>query len=462
MTIRTRLLLAYTLLFGVVLSLFAAILYEAMEDERISTLNGRLESHAEKLHSEIEEQLDRHIFPVVGDLLEIRTRGLEGERFQLLDTTGTVLLRDSLLAGAPIDGSRASLAGQVGRKRFMIHGERYEVLWVPLEVDGLFTYVLEIGAPMTEIENQLARLRFFLIIAIPLSLLLTGLAGSMISRSAFRPVAGMIDTAKRITGANLKERIPEPAARDEIQLLAKTLNDMMERIDTAFESQKQFIADASHELRTPLTVIRSELEFAERTVKDPSAGESLSIAFTEIDRLSRMAEGLLMLAKMDASQFKVSKTRVRLDELLVECVQMMRTAAEHKRINLEVHIESAVELEADPARLKSVILNLLENAVKFSSESGVILCSLSLNGPDSAVVCVHDSGPGIEEKDLPGIFKRFYQSEAARSQGNGSGLGLAIVERIVSLHGGSVSVQSRPGDGTTFSIHLPLRTDSDR
>ena len=178
LTIRTRLLLAYTLLFGVVLSLFAALLYEAMEDERISTLNGRLESHAEKLHSEIEEQLDRHIFPVVGDLLEIRTRGLEGERFQLLDTTSAVVLPDSLLAGTPANVSLASLGGKVVRRHLMIRGERYVVLWVPLEVDGLFRYVLEIGAPMTEIENQLARLRLFLIIAIPLSLLLTGLASS--------------------------------------------------------------------------------------------------------------------------------------------------------------------------------------------------------------------------------------------------------------------------------------------
>ena len=456
LTIRTKLLLAYTLLFGVVLSLFAAIIYETMEDERISTLNGRLESHAEKLHSEIEEQLDRHVFPVVADLLEIRTRGLEGERFQLFDTTGRAVLTDSLLAEAPFQTAPAILSGRTLRRHVMIRGERYQVLWVPLEVNEVFRYVLEVAAPTTEIRNELSRLRLFLILAIPLLLLLTGIAGITISRSAFRPVAGMINTANRITGANLKERITEPAARDEIQLLARTLNNMMERIDAAFEGQKQFIADASHELRTPLTVIRSELEFAERTIKDPSAGESLKIAFAEIDRLSRMAEGLLMLAKMDATQFRLSKMPVRLDELLVECVQMIRSPAERKRVDLEVHVESAVELEADPARLKSVILNLLENAVKFSPEAGVIRCSLSLNGANSAVVTIHDNGPGIDEKDLPGIFKRFYQSETARSQGNGSGLGLAIVERIVQLHGGSVNVQSHPGEGTTFSVHLPI------
>jgi signal transduction histidine kinase len=454
LAIRTRVLLAYTLLFGVILSLFAALIYEAVRDERFSKLGAMLESQAEKLHSEIEEQRDRRIFPVLRDLSIIRTEGLEKERFQLFDTTGNVIVSDTLLKRLPVTVTAHVLSGKMLRQRVTVSSERYEVLWVPLEIDGPIQYVLEVAAPITEIDVEMARLRLLLLVAIPLTLLITGFAAAAISRSAFRPVTAMIHTAKAITAANLKQRIAEPEARDEMRLLATTLNDMIHRLDAAFESQKQFVADASHELRTPLTVIRSELEFAERKIQDPSAKESLVIAFAEIDRLARIAEGLLMLARMDASQFRLSLSALRLDELVIECVQAMRSTSDRKGVKLELRIESAVELEGDRERLKSVVLNLLDNAIKFSPSGEVVSLSLEAENSPWATLTVSDHGPGIAPEELPHLFKRFYQSEMARSESQGSGLGLAIVEKIVNLHGGTVSVESHVGGGASFTIRL--------
>lgn len=459
-TIRTRLIFSYTLLFGIILSIFAAVIYEAAEDERISKLNGNLESHAEKLHSEIEEQVDdfhagRHSFPILQDLLAIKTRGLEGERFQLYDTAWSVIVADSLLASNERSLPASALSGKTVRMRMNIGGIRYAVLWVPLEVDETVQYVVQVGAPMTEIQAELARLRLLLIISVPFVLLLGGIAAAWITGRAFRPISSMVSTAERITGTNLQDRVPEPVARDEIQHLAKTLNGMIGRIDEAFESQRQFVADASHEIRTPLTVIRSELEFAQRAITNESAQESLRISLAEIDHLARMAEKLLMLARMDASQFKLTLQPVRIDELLVECVQLMRSSAEKKRLALDVHVDSAMEIEGDPSRLKSVLLNLIDNAIKFSPERGVVGCGLAVGDRETVTLSVSDRGPGVTESDLPHIFRRFYQSEHARASGNGSGLGLAIVDRIVRLHGGSVTVDNTPGGGCTFIVRLP-------
>jgi len=457
-TIRTRLLLAYTLLFGIALSVFAWLMYETVKDERLSKLNTQLDSEAEKLHSEIEEQRDRHIFPIVSDLLSITTQGLKGERFQLYDLRGTLLIRDPLLAAAT-SFADAPADGVARRTRVLLDNVPHMILWIPLEIEGTNQYMLELAAPSNEIENDLARLAFFLIISIPVTLFLTGLAGSVISRSAFRPVSAMIDTANHITGTNLQLRIDEPSTQDEIQALARTLNSMIERIDRAFESQQQFIADASHELRTPLTVIRSELEFAQRSLTDPGALESLKIAFSELDRLARMAEGLLTLARMDASHNALKSDKVRLDELVVTAIQKMRTAADRNEVALDLHIESAIEIEGDSIRLESVFLNLLDNAIKFSPRGATVQCRLDA-GSQTATVTVADSGPGLSREDQQSIFRRFYQTESARALGTGSGLGLAIVDKIVSLHHGTIEISSEPGKGTTVSVILPRRQPS--
>jgi signal transduction histidine kinase len=290
------------------------------------------------------------------------------------------------------------------------------------------------------------------------ALLLTALAAFFITHIAFKPITSMVHTTRSITAAKLDSRLPLPQTKDEIRELAETLNEMMERIDAAFRTQRQFVADASHEIRTPLTIIRSELEFAERNPGNAGAEKSLHIALEELERLARLTDGLLLLARLDTSGFSLKTQPVRLDELLIECVQNMQKAAMKRKVPIELHIDEAVEVSVDRDRLKSVVLNLLDNALYYSPKGGSIHLSLAILSRNAVQIIVEDSGPGIAPNDLPHIFQRFYRADTERSRENGSGLGLAIAEQVIRLHHGKITVESTLGVGSKFVVELPKQS----
>jgi two-component system OmpR family sensor kinase len=326
---------------------------------------------------------------------------------------------------------------------------------MPVEVDDRIEFLAQFVVPLTEVEENLQRLRLLFLVVGPAALLLTAGAAFFITRIAFKPISSMVETARSITAAKLDSRLTVPRTKDEIRKLAETLNEMMERIDAAFRTQRQFVADASHEIRTPLTIIRSELEFAERNLGKPQSEESIRVALRELERLARLSDGLLMLARLDAPGFSLTARTIRLDELLIECVRHMNESAARRRVTLDIRVEEAVELPADRDRLKSVLLNLLDNAIHYSPEGGTIRLSLTAVSNGNVRVTVEDSGPGIAPSDLPHIFKRFYRADTERSREGGSGLGLAIADQVVRLHGGRITVESTLGKGSKFVVELP-------
>jgi two-component system phosphate regulon sensor histidine kinase PhoR len=200
------------------------------------------------------------------------------------------------------------------------------------------------------------------------------------------------------------------------------------------------------------------LEFAERNAGKPAAEKSLHIALEELERLSRLTDGLLLLTRLESPGFSLKTRPVRLDELLVECVQNMKQAATQFKVALELHIDEAVELPADRDRLKGVVLNLLDNALHYSPAGGTIYLSVTTPSNDTVRIIVKDSGPGISPNDLPHIFKRFYRADTERARENGSGLGLAIAEQVVRLHNGQIMVESTFGAGSKFIVELPLQS----
>jgi signal transduction histidine kinase len=310
---------------------------------------------------------------------------------------------------------------------------------------------------MHDIEETMDRLRLLFLIAIPGSLLLAGCAAYFITRLAFRPMMNMVRTAERISAVSLDSRLELPAANDEVRQLGNALNEMIERIDKTVRGQRQFIADASHELRTPLTIIRGELESAARTARTSALKGSLSTSLAELERLSLMIRDLLLLAKLDAARVKLEITPVRLDELVVECVQASRGIAKKKGVKLKVFIEEAVEIPGDHEKLRSVIFNLLDNAIKYSERKSAVAVSLVLGQTAGmASVVISDHGIGIPQSEQAKIFSRFYRGAQPRSKTDGSGLGLAIALRFVELHRGSISVTSQEGKGSTFTVDLPL------
>jgi signal transduction histidine kinase len=459
MTIKAKIILAFSIVFGLMLSGFALLVYQSSRNAELSKLDAFLQSHAHKLQAEIQEQYHENQFPAIADFLSVKTDGLPNVHMQLFDEDGSVIVADSALPQM----SRASVQAMLNKRPLSddvhLQGEDYRLLLMPLEVNDRNTYLLQLASPVANIDTSLQHLRLLFLVGIPIALLLASLAAYLITRAAFRPVTSMVETARHISVENLEARLRVPTVNDEIRLLGETLNSMMERIQSAFNSQRQFIADASHELRTPLTVVCSELEFAQQQTGDPTVKESIRIAIAEIDRLTRMTQGMLMLSKLDASQHKLNPAMVRVDEVLVECVQLMKGFCAQKQIDLQLHIQEAVEITGDRDKLLSGVLNLLDNAAKYTNPGGVVSLLLSVHRTDPGFVSiqVQDTGVGIPPADLPHIFKRFYRAASSRAESPGSGLGLAIVEQVAKLHHGKVSVQSALEKGTTVTIQLPLQ-----
>ncbi|HEY3296676.1 MAG TPA: HAMP domain-containing sensor histidine kinase [bacterium] len=458
LTIKAKLVIAYTLVFGLLISIFAFAVYRSTRDARLAKLDALLQAHAGKLLTEIEEDVNDQEDPKGAWLRSLTTEGLAGARLQLLLPSGQLVMADSLLQQSPDDAGPRAFHGAVQRATLLVGGRYYRALWQPVEIDEKVPYVLELAAPMHDLLEELEHLRLLFEIAIPVVLLLTGLAAYGITHAAFRPITEMTEAARRISAQNLDARLDLPRAQDEVRRLGETLNDLIERLESAFHSQRQFVADASHEIRSPLAVIRTELELALRETESPSIRESIRISLGEIDRLTRMSSQLLMLARLDANPSDLRTEPVRLDELLVECVQRTIFLAEPKGTKIEVYVEDAIEIRADGEKLKSVFLNLLDNAVKYSTDHGMVKVSLRLAGIPSGTVevSVDDNGPGIAHADQPRIFQRFYRCEAHRGQGGGCGLGLAIAAQIVQMHRGTLTVKSEEGRGATFTVTLPV------
>jgi two-component system OmpR family sensor kinase len=457
MTIRAKLSLAYTCAFGIILAGFALLVYRSSSASEQATLDAHLEGLAERMQSEIEEQIGERKFPAPGDLSAIRAEGLTDPRFRIDDTTGSVVLGQGILPQLDRESLAQVLRGSSLRQDITIDTRNYRTLITPVEAEGRTVAILQLATSTAAAEANLARLRFLFLVSIPASLLLALGVAYVLTRRAFSPITLMIGMARKISADNLDARLQLPGVHDEIHQLGETLNSMMGRISNAFDGQRQFIADASHEIRTPLTVICNELEFVQQRTTDAQSGESIRIALSEVDRLSKMTREMLTLARMDAaSDFPLHCQTVRLDEILVESVQILKSLIAQKKLDLDLHIEEAVEITADRDAFKSALLNLLDNAVKYSPEGGTVGVALSMDGPLRVRIEVRDTGPGIDAADLPHIFKRFYRPAAARAGTPGSGLGLAIVEHVVKAHNGTVTVQSTPGRGSVFVVELPL------
>jgi signal transduction histidine kinase len=280
--------------------------------------------------------------------------------------------------------------------------------------------------------------------------------GFLMIEGALRPVHRVTDAAEEITLHNLSRRLPVVQTGDEIEHLSVALNHMIQRLDEAFQHAGRFTADASHELRTPLTVMRGELESA---VQDPSLGarsrERIGSVLEETERLAKIVEDLLAISRLEAGEARLQGSRFDLSNLVVATADQMSLLADDKAIEVVCTGEECVEIEGDPARLKQVVVNLLDNAVKYCPEGGhVTLETRRLNG--QAVLEITDDGPGIPEAALPRIFDRFVRVNGTRASQGGAGLGLSIVRLICAAHGGTIVIGNQAAGGCRVTVTLPL------
>ncbi|MDY6836119.1 MAG: HAMP domain-containing sensor histidine kinase [Chloroflexota bacterium] len=281
--------------------------------------------------------------------------------------------------------------------------------------------------------------------------------GYFLSGQMLKPVDRVTATASRISHTNLKERLREQGPEDEIKRLADTFDEMLERLDGAFESQKQFLQDASHELRTPLAIAQTNIEVLKmQEQRSPSDYDHLLQVLTmSLERMNSINDNLLLLSEGEQTQYRWAG--IDMTSLLRDVVIEYNVKAAEAGIHLEADLPSEkIRVKGDTLRLKQAVMNLVDNAIKYNQTGGTVRLSTSAKG-SVAFVTVEDTGIGISESDLSCIFDRFYRADKSRSRNmGGSGLGLAIVKKIIEDHGGSVSVESTLGEGSAFRIELPL------
>ncbi len=457
--IRTKIIITYTISFGLMIAAFSFLLYQNAEKAELAKLDTLLKVHGVKVEMETEEQVEANEFPNAVIYSTLTTEGLQNVRLQLYDMSGKIVLVDSLLYQFQFS-AWSNAQRNVSFSEFIdVHEIEYRCLWHPLKYYGQIQYIAQVAVPVSVLDSELAWFKKIFVLSIPVVLILTGIIAFFITKKSFQPITSMIESARWISASNLSKRLPLPKAKDEIHLLGETLNAMFERIEVAFNTQKQFVADASHEIRTPLTIIRSELEFANKIIIDELAKASISISLSEVDRLANLTQQLLLLAKLDSKQLQLRIEIVRLDELLIECVQRMDSIAAAKNIFLSLHIEDAFQLKGDREKLQSIIINLIDNAITYSSSASTIFISLKRSESNNSKVAIEvkDSGIGIAQEDLPFIFKRSFRTQEGKVHANGSGLGLAITQGFVEMHKGTIAVQSEEGKGSLFRVEFPIR-----
>lgn len=325
--------------------------------------------------------------------------------------------------------------------------------------DGDGTYFIRLGHSLEALQSARRRALLVLSLAIPVALLLGSFGGLLLANQALSPVDRITSAAELIAKGDLTERVPAPEKMDEIGRLAATFNHMISRLQAAFERQKQFTSDASHELRTPLAVMRGDIEITLRRDRPTDEYKRvLESNLEEIVRLSRLVEDLLMLARGDSGQLELRREPVDLNKLCRQMTDYISPLAMQREQTLTYHAADAeVVVNADLQRIKQLLLNLLDNAIKYTEPGGQITLDLKAE-EKCAVLTVADTGRGIPAEDLPHIFERFFRRSAKTSDRSaaGFGLGLSIVKWIVDSHDGIIETKSQPGKGTEFVVKLPL------
>ncbi len=333
-------------------------------------------------------------------------------------------------------------------------GERYRVQVTPFTLRDEQHYMV-IAESLDPVDEAVERALLLLLIAGPAALIATGAVAYWLAYQAMRPVKRMTSDAKAIGSGQLAERVAVPSVRDEIGQLAVTLNDMLDRIEHGVSAKRRLVADASHELRTPLAVMRAEIQVSLRADElSEDARQVLESTREEVERMSRTVDNLLTLAEADEGKLGLLTKPVELRATVEDAVRQLEPLAVAK--DLTMHIDGdPVVARADLQRINQAVVNLLENAVKFSPLGGTVRAWTWRTG-DEVGVSVKDEGPGIPAEARERLFDRFYRVDAARGRAiAGSGLGLAICMEVAMAHGGRVWVDSTPPHGSTFSLALP-------
>ncbi|HLV98524.1 MAG TPA: ATP-binding protein [Ktedonobacterales bacterium] len=485
-TLRFRLMLWYLLILGIVLCTFSAAIYVIEEHSLYQSLDSLLMTTLDQLAPSYDPQLGQ----VTGNNI-VALIILENPKGQITQISSN-MPPDALSAlprsfsqvqgwgNGPFWGnSESSTTSTASNGQVLSFTSSGAPVFAKL-LDGQSSYAMQrftiatrqnqlvgfmyIGVP-SDLPDQLQQLLIALVVVTPLLLLLSSVGGYWLASRATRPVQTITRTAQEISATDLHRRL-HLRQHDEIGELARTFDQMLDRLEAAFERQQQFTADASHELRTPLSIVTTEVE---RVLQRPHTAQeyvqALVIIHQEHQRMSRLVGDLLILARADQGHAVLKRERADLSEIVVDAAEALSALAEHHGIEIRLSGLDELVVWGDRLYLKHLCTNLLENAIKYSAGVGKQVEVHLDRAPHQARLQVIDEGPGIEAAHLPHLFERFYRVDSSRthnlspacaSSPAGSGLGLSISRWIVREHGGSIQVRSVPGMGAVFEVCLPL------
>ena len=395
---------------------------------------------------------DYHNHPESKQILEhfLEVRTADGNLLYRNDRLG-----DRSLGGAPLPGE--GIGGYSQRSGVLSDGTRVVTVSRRHSLDGR---PILIRLAQSEEPVWHARDQFLLAAALmfPLMIAVAALAGYRMSRRILAPVQSIASQAERITSSSLHERIPVHGTGDELDHLAEVFNRTLTRLDESFRQLRQFTADVSHELRTPLAAIRAIGEVGlDRECTAQEYRELVGSMLEEVNRLTRLVNDLLMISRGDAGAIQLSRVPVAVLDLARDTVSLLEPLAEEKEQKLVLAGDEGATVQADPVFLRQALINVLHNAIKYSSDGATISLCVERVNAHSVAVSVTDAGPGIAPEHAARIFDRFYRVDTGRSRdAGGFGPGLAIAQWAVQAHNGSISVSSALGRGSTFRIILPV------
>jgi signal transduction histidine kinase len=457
MTLRARLALLYTAIVVGILLIFGVAVYVAVSASLINEIDNNLQVTAARVIPNIYVGSSGELMVKTVPQVEFATDAF----IQVWDRSDSLRAASANIRNLtdPLDSASLHSSEPVYNELMLTTeaGDSHlRVLTVPLVLGDRPIGAVQAGTSLAVVDATQQSLLVVLIIGVVISVIIAGMASWISTQQALAPLEDVTETALQITRADdLSRRIPYLGPpQDEIGQLIHAFNQTLGRLENLFNTQRRFLADVGHELRTPLTVIKGNVDLM-RMMKEMDE-ESMDSIESEVERMTRLVGDLLLLAQAESGKLPLHLQIVELDTIILEVMQQMRVLARGK-LTLRLGAMDQVVVCADKDKLKQVFVNLIQNAIRYTPEGGEVIVEVAKTD-HQAQVTVRDNGPGISPEDLPYIFERFYRGEKSRTRtkdGKGFGLGLSIAYWIVKNHNGSIEVDSKVGEGTTFRVLLP-------
>lgn len=453
-SLRLRITAWYVAFFSLLFVLFSIFLYgvlsRALESRLDETLSLQANTAANLFQDELVEMHGDVNKAAAEAVSELRLRG------------STVAIFDAtrmLAASAPVSPGFDAVVAEAAASStedLVLPLPRFGKAGSRAAVHRMTAYLVVAVEPLDSIVASLEVLRRVLFFGFPFLLALAGVGGYALTTRSLAPLSWMAEQARKITGSNLESRLNIGNAADELTVLAASFNELLSRLDQSFETMRRFVADASHELRTPISVIRGEADVALSNDRGATEyKESLAIILDESRRLSRLVDDLLNLARADAGHVRLQPQDFYFNDLLADCCRSVQALASARHIELECRSAGDAPFRGDEELLRRLVVNLLDNAIRYTPQGGKVSAEAEFCGPDLRIR-IADTGVGIPADAAPHIFERFYRADKARSRSDGGfGLGLAIVKWIAESHNGAVELRSKPESGSVFTVTLP-------